>query len=460
VKGATFERNAAQRMFAADFGLGGGLVTLAPLDLMDTQFLSNTAGNSAGGLRSAVTATLSNAAFVANSAHFLGAGVMSSGPFYISHGQFLANVAGSDGGGLSALGPAAVTDTQFLSNTALDGAGAFFARDAALNGAQFHANTCNSPGCANGGVFGYSAHSLLALSQNVTTSDDFNIWGDWANSGTFVQTAGTTTFDTYFALSVAGNGSSTFNHVRINPSEGISLFASINVTGDFTNAGKFTPAGGSVTFSGNGAQRIAGSVPTAFGDLAIANTGAGVSLGQDITATNRLTLTSDLTTTDDYTLSLTAGATGAGDGDVWGRVARQHPFSPNTLYGFGSPFVSLNFTGGTPPSAITLDLTRRMPLGIANTVRRAYAITPVGGSGYTARLRLHYRDGELNGNAEGALVLWRYPQAGTWTPYSATGFDSTDNWVEHNNVTALSWWTLSQYAPISRQFLPLIIKSP
>ena len=47
-------------------------------------------------------------------------------------------------------------------------------------------------------------------------------------------------------------------------------------------------------------------------------------------------------------------------------------------------------------------------------VNRAYhgVAEPVGGSGYLARLRLHYRDGELNGNAEGTLQLWRYPVGG------------------------------------------------
>jgi hypothetical protein len=216
-----------------------------------------------------------------------------------------------------------------------------------------------------------------------------------------------------------------------------------------------------VTFNGTLAQGIVGSSPTTFGDLAIANTGVGVSLGQNITATNRLTLTSDLTTTTGYTLYLGANATTSGAGDAWGRTVRAHPFTLNTPYAFGNPFVSLDFTGGTPPSQITVDLTRTLPFSFANAIARLYQIEPVGGSGYLARLRLHYRDGELNGNAEGALQLWRYPPGGPWTGYTATGFDATDNWVERSGVSALSAWTLSQYFPIyHRLYLPLVQSPP
>src|SRR5439155_334451 len=83
-----------------------------------------------------------------------------------------------------------------------------------------------------------------------------------------------------FPPSVTGDGGTTFHHVRINPAQGISLSANINLTGDSTNMRKFTPAGGSVTFNGSGAQRIAGSVPTTFGDPSIAHVGAADGLGQ------------------------------------------------------------------------------------------------------------------------------------------------------------------------------------
>src|SRR5262249_16663132 len=94
-------------------------------------------------------------------------------------------------------------------------------------------------------------------------------------------------------------------------------------------------------------------------------------------------------------------AASAGAGEVWGRTTRAHAFALNTTYAFGNPFVSLDFTGGAPPLRISVDLTRTQPYSFVNAIQRVYAITESGGAGYLARLRLHYRDGELNGNQEG-----------------------------------------------------------
>ena len=64
---------------------------------------------------------------------------------------------------------------------------------------------------------------------------------------------------------------------------------------------------------------------------------------------------------------------------------------------------------------------------------------------------------ELNGNAEGTLRLWRYAGSGPWTPYPTSALDTTDNWVESNAVSNLSWWAISQFFPLShRLYLPLI----
>jgi hypothetical protein len=177
--------------------------------------------------------------------------------------------------------------------------------------------------------------------------------------------------------------------------------------------------------------------------------------------TNRLTLTSDLTTTSAYTLALGANATTAGTGEVWGRTTRAQAFALGSTYAFGNPFTSLNFSSGTPPVRISVDLTRTLPFSFANAIQRVYTMTESSGGGYVARLRLHYRDDELNGNAEGALQLWRYPAGGPWIGFTPTGFDATDNWVENNRVNELSAWTLSQLFPIyHRLYLPVIIRSP
>ena len=308
------------------------------------------------------------------------------------------STAGS-GGGLYTTSPVTLTQVTFLSNTAALAGGGFYAgATATLNGASFRNNQCAAGGCLSQGWY---VASTLTLGQVITTSDSIQ------NQGATSQAAGSV-----------------------------------------------------ILFNGAAGQTITGSGSTTLYDLWLNNSGAGVTLGQNLTVTNRLTLSSDLTTTTGAALSLGANATTAGAGEVWGRTVRAHPFTLNTAYAFGNPFVSLDFTGGTPPSQVTIDLTRTLPFSFANAIARVYQIEPVGGSGYLARLRLHYRDGELNGNAEGTLQLWRYPVGGPWTGYAATGFDATDNWVERNGVSALSAWTLSQYFPIYyRLYLPLITQA-
>ena len=64
----------------------------------------------------------------------------------------------------------------------------------------------------------------------------------------------------------------------------------------------------------------------------------------------------------------------------------------------------------------------------ANAVKRTYLITPNGGSGYTATLRLRYADADLNGNAENTLELWRY-NGGDWETHGATARAANANWV-------------------------------
>src|SRR6266498_3921653 len=81
-------------------------------------------------------------------------------------------------------------------------------------------------------------------------------------------------------------------------------------------------------------------------------------------------------------------------------------------------------------------------------VNRTYTITPNGGSGFAATLRLHYLDGELNGNMEGpSLRLWRF-NGTSWEAKVTAAFDTTNNWARPA-VSQFSPWTFSTTAPTS-----------
>ena len=148
-----------------------------------------------------------------------------------------------------------------------------------------------------------------------------------------------------------------------------------------------------------------------------------------------------------FTLSLPCTTVWQGAGDVVGNVRRTNLAAcPGTPIAFGSPFTTIAFTSGTAPTEVTVNVALGPPAGFANAVQRSYLITPSGGSGYTATLRLHYLDSELNGNDEATLQMYR--NDGTiWNAQGATSRNTTNNWVEYSGVTQFSPWTLSSLTP-------------
>src|SRR4029079_4838799 len=94
---------------------------------------------------------------------------------------------------------------------------------------------------------------------------------------------------------------------------------------------------------------------------------------------------------------------------------------------------------------ILVNLAKNAPVGpppFPGAVARTYTITPNGGSGFSATVRLHYLDSELNGNTENQLGLFRLGAA--WVRLGRTGaVDTVNNWAELCGVTHVSAWTLS-----------------
>jgi hypothetical protein len=243
-------------------------------------------------------------------------------------------------------------------------------------------------------------------------------------------------------------GSGTFSNVQIDSAGHLAGTGNptVNVSGNWTNNGTgFDSSGDTVKFNGSGAQAIGGSAASIFRGLTIMNTGPGVSLGQNITVNTNLTLTSDLNA-GTRTVTMPGAATSSGAGDVIGNVKRSGFSSGGSALSFGNPFTSIRFNvGGTLPADVNINLAKAAPSGFPNAVLRTYTITPNGGSGFTAVLRLHYLDSELNGNTEASLPLWRY--IGTWAQQGVTSASTSENWVELSGVTQFSPWAISTSGP-------------
>jgi CSLREA domain-containing protein len=259
--------------------------------------------------------------------------------------------------------------------------------------------------------------------------------------------------------------STSFANVLINGTLAGTNATSMDVSGNWTNNGTFTPNGNTVNFNGSSAQTIGGTATTSFDNLTIANAGSGVTLGHDETVNLLLTLTNDLNTST-FTLTQPSTGTSAGAADVVGNVKRTG-FSTtglNTL-SFGNPFNTIQINSDSAPAdviSITTKLTKTVPTpastgqansGFPSAVARTYVITPTGITGLTisATVRLHYLDTELNGNVEGTMRLWKFIGTG-WQQQDFplglnTTFDSTDNWVQFAGVTGFSPWAIANVSP-------------
>ena len=230
----------------------------------------------------------------------------------------------------------------------------------------------------------------------------------------------------------------------------------LNIKGDFTNNGTLTTVSGSntldIVLNGTLAQSIVGPNVPVFNNLTI-NNAAGVSLTVNSTVNALLALTAGNlaagTGLNQLTMGSAATITSAGGGDVTGDVVRNFAFAASTTYGFNNLNTSINFAvGGTFPSAITINLNKVKPSEFVTAIARTYTITPTGGSGFSATLRLRYAASEVGAMTEANLDLWKNDGSG-YVNQGGTqnNGDATNRYVELAGVGAFSAWAISDTAP-------------
>jgi hypothetical protein len=338
-----------------------------------------------------------------------------------------------------------------------------------------------------------AALSVLGNVSNSGTLDlsslsggDLKVQGNFTNNGTFAPNNGKVFFEGSNTQTVNASGSLTIPWIRINKSGGtvqlntdVSSLGSSGVdslqftgtTSTLTLNGRTLTLGSTVSGGGSGSGLIgnsssnlvlndggtSGAMGTLYfvsggqtlNNLTINRTGtnASATVGSDVTVAGALTLTSgDIVMSGANTMTQTG--TSAGSTDVLGNVRRtgfSNGAPATNAKSFGNPNVQISFQTGTPATEMIVNLVKSAPSGFSSAVTRTYTITPTGASGFTATLRLHYLDSELNGNTEAGLDLWRF-NGSTWNRVVKTpvvGQDLTNNWAESNVVTAFSPWTLA-----------------
>ena len=178
----------------------------------------------------------------------------------------------------------------------------------------------------------------------------------------------------------------------------------------------------------------------------------------DIICNGALVLNSDLNMGAN-TLTLGSSSTGSGSGDVLGRTFR-NGLSNGTTYFFGNTDNRITFNSGTPPANFTLYLQKGTPAFTSNGPNRTLQLTPVGGSGYSATVRLRYLQTEVGTSSESNYSLFRY-NGSSWDQQTNNigSPDTTNNWVEVVNVTGFSPWLIGVSAPLAVQLASFNAKS-
>ena len=315
-------------------------------------------------------------------------------------------------------------------------------------------------GAAAKNFFNLKINSPAVITHNAGAN--ITIENNYTNAGTFSQGAGLTTiFDVDNtadgAHTLSGAGTTTFGNFTINASNAVDAGShNFNVIGSaFTSTGTFTGNTSTVTFNGGVAQSITGDGVKNFGGLLINNAnGVSVQNGAqsvDAAVLGILTLNTDLTVVPGAILQ--QAGTSAGAADVLGTVRR------TDLGGVTRPFGNLNnqitINSGTAPTQLDFNLAKVTPTGFPAGVRvvpRTYALTPTGGAGISATLRLRYIDPtELTGPGitESRLVLWKDTTGSdNWVAQGGT-VDTAGNHVTHTGISSFSEWAIAEAADLT-----------
>ena len=319
-----------------------------------------------------------------------------------------------------------------------------------------------------GSISGAAAKNFFNLQVNSpatitnTAGANITIENNYINGGTFSQGAGLTTiFDVDNtadgAHTLSGAGTTTFGNFTINASNAVDATShNFNLIGAaFTSTGSFTGNTGTVTFNGGVAQSITGDGVKNFGGLLV-NNANGVSVlngaqSVDAAVLGILTLNTDLTVVPGAILQ--QSGTSAGAADVLGTVRRTDLGGVTRSFGNLNNQITIN--SGTAPTQLDFNLVKATPTGFPVGVRvvpRTYTLTPTGGAGISATLRLRYIDPtELVGPGitESRLVLWKDTTGSdNWVAQGGT-VDTAGNHVTHTGISSFSEWAIAEAADLT-----------
>jgi len=185
-------------------------------------------------------------------------------------------------------------------------------------------------------------------------------------------------------------------------------------------------------------------------DNLVVLTPGGVTLDVPVYLDGVLTLSANLYVDPSAYVNLSESAIIDGsnaDKDIFGNIERQGPFVQGKSYSFGNLNLTVTFTntGSALPNTVIM-VTKQSPWDdLPGSINRSYTMYTMGGDGWTASLRLDYRDSELHGG-DGHLVAWSRASApDPWERSTVAEASESQNWIELQGLTHFSELGLSSH---------------
>ncbi|MEO7046928.1 MAG: hypothetical protein ABI091_16620, partial [Ferruginibacter sp.] len=352
------------------------------------------------------------------------------------------------------------TNTSFSISNLLDVTGTFSASAGTVSftGSSVLSGTANLFNATiNGTSLQLSASAVLGIANVFTiSSGTLNVTASLPNTinfnGTGAQNVNAITYNNLILSN--GNTKTAAGNITVNGN--ITISSATNFDGmsythsilrNWINNGTFTPSASIVQFTGTNNSTITGV--TTFNELTLnksASTNTVTLLNNVTSAIVNMTTGKMLTGLNKITITTTR----SGNGIILGTITRTHAFTTGISYAFEGSDNTINFSSATGITSITVSIT----LGSIDdfpdnaSINRLYNIS-VTGTSYTATLRLHYEDAELNGNDESVMGLWNYNSS--WNSMGKSGANTINNYVEQSGLTDISTrWTCSELPGVVR----------
>ncbi|MBL7870812.1 MAG: hypothetical protein JNM78_04305 [Cyclobacteriaceae bacterium] len=304
----------------------------------------------------------------------------------------------------------------------------------------------------NGTSLQLGTFSELGISGALTiTAGTFNVTSTVPNTVDFKAVGAQTITNTnYNNLKLSGGGtktgttSATINN-DITISSGVTFTAGTGTTQigrNWINNGTFNANGGTVSLTGTLEVEISGI--NTFSTLIINK----ASISNRVTLLNNVSVATLIMTSGEIRTgsnSITITNTRTGTGVILGTIIRTHAFTTGVAYAFESSFNTVTFAsilGSVTSISVNVQSATVDGFPLDGSVNRVYNYNVANTGTYTATLRLHYEDVELNGNNEATMTLWR--NVSSWVDQGKSGNDVSSNYVEQVSLSDINnRWTFS-----------------